>query len=339
MDRERPKSQNVGVIVVNWNGGELLGECLKALLCQTMPPKRIVVVDNNSTDGSVNFLEDHFPNIDLIQLAENIGFAAANNLAIKEMADCEWCALVNPDAIVADTWLERLTEMTVRHPEYACFGSRMLAYEQQGVLDGAGDIYHVSGLAWRRGHGVQAQGRYIGAEEVFSPCAAAALYRRDALLAVGGFDESFFTYYEDVDLGFRMRLMGLRCLYVPDAVVRHVGSATTGGRHSDFAVYHGHRNLVWTYFKNMPWLLFWLYLPQHLLLNLAALVWFSLHGQGRVIFKAKRDALKGLRGVLRLRREAQGKRRIGTWSLRGAMVRGVLAPYRRKDGQKKLSIS
>jgi GT2 family glycosyltransferase len=139
---------------------------------------------------------------------------------------------------------------------------------------------------------------------VFAPCAAAALYRRDVLLEVSGFDESYFAYLEDVDLGFRLRLAGYRCLYVPDAVVRHVGSATTGGQHSDFSVYHGHRNLV--------------------------IVYFSLRGQGRVILKAKWDAIKGLPRILRERRRVQKNRRISSWELRRVMTKGLLTPYLRR---------
>jgi GT2 family glycosyltransferase len=152
------------------------------------------------------------------------------------------------------------------------------------------------------------------------------MYSTDLLREVGGFDENYFCYAEDVDLGFRLRLAGYRCLYVPDAVAYHMGSAITG-RRSDFTVYHGHRNLVWTYFKNMPWLLFWLYLPQHILLNLITLGWFSLRGQAKVIFKAKWDALKGLPQVLRERKKVQSKRRISAWELRRVMAKGLFRPY------------
>jgi GT2 family glycosyltransferase len=162
--------------------------------------------------------------------------------------------------------------------------------------------------------------------EVFSACAAAALYRRDALLEIGGFDERYFCYVEDVDAGFRLRLRGYRCLYVPDAVAHHVGSATTG-KGSDFSTYHGHRNLVWTFFKDMPGPLLALYLPQHLILNVLSVVWFSMRGQARTILRAKWDALRGLPAVLRDRRRVQRLRRIGARDLRSAMARGWRAPY------------
>lgn len=132
-----------------------------------------------------------------------------------------------------------------------------------------------------------------------------------------------------MDLGFRLRLAGYRCLYVPDAVVHHVGSAITG-RRSDFTVYHGHRNLVWVFVKNMPGPLFWLYLPQHLLFNLVSILWYTLRGQGRVILRAKWDAIRGLPRVWRQRKAIQAKRKVGAWELRRLMARGWLTPYLRR---------
>ena len=142
----------------------------------------------------------------------------------------------------------------------------------------------------------------------FSPCAAAALYRCSALLKSRGFDEDYFCYVEDVDLGFRMRLAGYSCLYVPQSIAYHVGSGTTGGQHSDFSVYHGHRNLVWTFVKDMPGVLFWLLLPLHVLLNLVSIVWFAVRGRGGVIWRVKRDALLGLPKMWHKRQEIQSKR-------------------------------
>ena len=190
-------------------------------------------------------------------------------------------------------------------PRLQHFGSRQLAAESTGTLDGTGDLYAVSGLGWRRDHGVAAEAHRLEPDEVFGPCAAAALYRRSALEEAGGLDESFFCYFEDVDLAFRLRLLGHRCLYVPDAVVHHVGSALTG-RQSDFSVYHGHRNLVWTWLKNMPAPLLALYWPWHLALTLTSLVHVGRRGQAGVLLKAKWDALQALPRVLRQRRADPG---------------------------------
>jgi GT2 family glycosyltransferase len=182
----------------------------------------------------------------------------------------------------------------------------------------------VSGLAWRRGHGAPAAGRHLAREEIFSPCAAAALYRRDAFLAAGGFDESFFCYFEDSDLAFRLRLAGHRCLYVPDAVVHHVGSALAGYE-SDFTVYHSQRNLVWAWAKNMPAGLVWRSLPQHLLLNALAVGWYAARGQRRPVLAAKCDALRGLPRVLRERRAVQRERVVGGSELEPLLARGSAA--------------
>lgn len=193
-------------------------------------------------------------------------------------------------------------------------------------LDGAGDSYHVSGRAWRNGHGASIKDWPAHDCEVFAPCAAAALYRRDAFEEAGGFDERYFCYFEDVDLGFRLRLLGHRCVYVHQAVVRHVSSGLSGYR-SDFAVYHGERNAVWTFFKDMPGALLWLYLPQHVMLNIAALVYYPWRGQGKTVLKAKSDAVRGLGRVLRSRRQVQRARRVDAWTLRRAMLGGIKTPY------------
>jgi GT2 family glycosyltransferase len=160
--------------------------------------------------------------------------------------------------------------------------------------------------------------------EIFSPCAAAALYRLSALKEVEGFDEDFFCYAEDVDLGFRLRLAGWLAIYVPDAVVSHVGGSTTGGRHSNFSLYHGHRNLVWTFVKNMPSFLFWIFLPAHIFLNLISLLWFSFHGRGRIIFKAKIDAIKGLRSQIHKRAETQRMRKVKLFTIFNILNKGFI---------------
>jgi GT2 family glycosyltransferase len=297
----------VTVVIVNWNSGDLLNRCLSALARQTVPPGKILVIDNGSRDGSAEGA-GQLPNVELREMGRNLGFAGGNNEAFKACAT-DWVALLNPDALPEPDWLEKLLAAARLHPEVAAFGSRQMAAESSGILDGTGDVYHISGKVWRRDKGRPYRKQDDPPCEIFSPCACAALYRREALLSVGGFDGDFFCYVEDVDLGFRLRLTGYRALYVPDAVVHHVGSATTGGQHSDFSVYHGHRNLVWTFVKNMPGPLFWGLLPLHVLLNFVSVAYFVLRGQGRVILRAKRDALKGLPQMLQKRRRIQRDRK------------------------------
>lgn len=293
------------VIIVNWNSGPLLARCLEHLQKQTVRPDRIIVVDNASSDGSALCALE--AGVTLLPMQANLGFAVANNRAVAE-CDSEFVALLNPDAFPAPDWLERLLGAASAFPDAAAFGSRQLVADHPDILDGIGDVFHISGLVWRLRYGALQNASDLVLKEIFSPCAAAALYRRSALVAAGGFDEDFFCYVEDVDLGFRLRLAGYQSIYVPEAVVHHVGSATTGGRHSDFSLYHGHRNLVWTFVKNMPGKLFWLLLPLHVLLNLISIIWFALRGRGGVILRAKRDALSGLPLMWPKRLEIQRKR-------------------------------
>jgi GT2 family glycosyltransferase len=298
----------VSVIIVNWNGGQFLEKCLAALMAQTVKPYEIILLDNASSDGSVDIARQ-FPAVRLMLLDQNTGFARGNNLAIQAASDdSEWIALINPDAFAEPSWLEALLLMTESNSGFDVFGSKLVNAADPMVLDGAGDAYHLSGLVWRMGHGSHVPILAENEREMFSPCAAAALYRRSALCEIGGFDEDYFCYVEDVDLGFRLRLAGYRCLYVPHSVVHHVGSGTTGGQHSDFAIYHGHRNLVWTFIKNMPGILFWLLLPLHVTLNAASIIWFTLRGQGKVIWRAKRDALLGLPKIWCKRQTVQSRK-------------------------------
>jgi len=311
----------VSVVIVNWNGGEMLRRCLTFLSAQTRQPEVVWVVDNASSDGSADCVAE-FANCRLLTPGVNLGFAAGNNLAFRE-CNTDFVALLNPDAFAEPDWLAALLLAAQANPDCASFGSRQLVAERLEYLDGIGDAYHVSGLVWRERHGRLQQPEDLQVREIFAPCAAAALYRCSALAVVGEFDEDHFCYLEDVDLGFRLRLAGYRALYVPDAVVHHVGSATSGGQHSDFALYHGHRNLVWTYVKNMPGVLFWLCLPLHILLNLVILLVFTARGRGGVIFRAKRDALKGLPKMWAKRRLLQKNRRTSLLSLWKALDKGL----------------
>ncbi|MBV5327753.1 MAG: glycosyltransferase family 2 protein [Chlorobium sp.] len=319
----------VTVVIVNWNGEQFLERCLAALMAQTVKPQEIILVDNASSDGSVDIVR-RFPSVRIFAQDSNTGFACGNNLAIKAVsAHSKWIALLNPDAFPESRWLEECLSSAQRHPQFNVFGSKLVTAIDPMVLDGTGDAYHLSGLVWRAGHGLSVSVAMENECEVFTPCAAAALYRRSVLAEAGGFDEDFFCYVEDVDLGFRLRLAGHRCLYVPKSVVHHVGSGTTGGQHSDFAVYHGHRNLVWTFVKNMPGLLFWLLLPLHLVLNLVSIVRFMFRGQGRVIWRAKRDAFLGLPKMWRKRQQIQ-KNRIASISDIWQVLDKRLMPTRRK---------
>ena len=313
----------VGVLIVNWNSGPLLARCLDALALQTLPPARVLVVDNASSDGSEAAAAGR-TGVEVLTMPSNLGFAEANNLGVDRLSDCDWVALLNPDAFAEPNWLSALMAEAGKDPDVAALGSCQLMAGDVSTLDGTGDMYSVAGLAWRRHHGAPASVARDDSRDIFGPCAAAALYRRDAFVQLGGFDRTFFCYFEDVDLAFRLRSRGYRCVYVPEAVVRHVGSALSGFR-SDFAVFHGQRNMVWTFVKNMPASLLALYLPHHVLVNLVGVGVLALRGQGQTALRAKWAALRGIKDVLRARRRIQAERRASASDLRRAMIRGIRA--------------
>lgn len=315
----------ISIILLVWKNIDHLFNCLDALSMQTYQNFEIILVNNGSEDGALNGLDGKYPFLDLhvYRLSTNIGFAAANNSGAR-LAHGQWLVLLNADAFPESDWLEKLVEATEIYPN-VIFASRQIQVNNPGHLDGEGDVYHVSGLAWRHNYGHLVY-QFNEFQEVFSPCGAAALYPRQEFLDAGGFDEDYFSYHEDVDLGFRLRLRGLSCMLIPRAIVYHVGSASTGKR-SDFSVYYGHRNLVWTYFKDMPSALFWLYLPLHIAMNFFFLFHFTIKGQGGVIWRAKIDALRGLPGILKKRHFIQRDRRVSVMEIHHVMSRNWLAPF------------
>lgn len=299
----------VAVVIVNYFSEAYLAECLAALEVQVRRADRTIVVDNGSVGDKLDAVLAKHPDAELLRMSGNIGFAAANNRAVEAANDCQWIALLNADAFPDPNWLAALLATAARNSECGFFGSKLMDGRTEHLLDGTGDVYHCSGRPWRRNHR-----QSVGLEEretsgTVGPCAAAALYRRDAWIKVGGLDESYFCYLEDIDLALRLQLAGIRYRYVPEAEVRHLGSAITG-RHSDFSIYHGHRNLVWTYFKNMPTPLFWKYLVQHILLNLVGLAWYIARGHGKTIIRSKFDALRRIPAVLKQRRDIQAGRKV-----------------------------
>ena len=232
----------VRVVLVNFNAGPVLAETVAALAGQTDGDFEAVIVDN---DGSAHELALPDERFQMVAPGSNLGFAAGSNRGFLGAAT-PWLATLNPDAVPEPDWLANLRRAAGRYPEAAMFGSTQLDAADPRRLDGAGDCYSIYGIAWRGGRGAPADS-VRGDMRVFAPCAAAALYRRDAFEAAGGFAESFFCYLEDVDLGFRLNLRGEQAIQVADARVRHAGGAATA-----FARYHTLRNSVFTAVRCLP---------------------------------------------------------------------------------------
>ena len=295
------------VIIVNWNGRQLLSDCLKALRGQLYRQFYVTVVDNGSSDGSRAMVKKDFPEVNLIDLDHNSGFAVANNIALKEVR-CTYAALLNNDTIAHPAWLQTLVSALDRHPQAGMAATKMCFIDDPQVIDRAGDGYTRAGTAQLRGRNAPASA-YQDLEWIFGACAGAALYRTSMLRDIGLFDEDFFLLYEDVDLSFRAQLKGYRCLFVPDAIVYHHASRSIG-RDTETAVYYSHRNLEWVYLKNVPKQLLLASLPAHFIYILASFAFFLLNGRGTVYLRAKRDAWHGRKRVFAQRRQIQRQARV-----------------------------
>lgn len=288
------------VIIVNYNGGDYLPRVVSDLTAQTLSNFEAFIVDNGSSDGSIAALPPLDDRFTIIEAGENLGFAVGNNVAAVQ-ARADWIVTLNPDAFAEPDWLMALHRAINRNPFVTMLGSMQITADHPDTFDGTGDELSIFGVAYRAGYGKLV--RTITEDfPVFGPCAAAAAYRRDDFEAVGGFDERFFCYHEDVDLALKMRRMGGRAVQVHDAIVHHVGSGITGTA-SDFAVYHGTRNRIWTWFSSMPTGLMLLLLPLHIGANLAYLFWSALRpGRFKPTWRGIRHAVKELPKIIRDRR-------------------------------------
>jgi GT2 family glycosyltransferase len=242
----------VSVIVVNWNGEKVLPECLESLKGQTYSPMEIIVVDNGSTDQSVSMLREKFlKHVNLIESSANLGFAGGNNVGIRS-AQGEYIALLNNDAVANPGWVEEMVKVAEADPEVGMCASKIYSLDEPGVLDSAGGLLiYPDGLSRGRGRLERDVGQYEKVEEVLLPSGCACLYRRAMLDEIGLFDEDFFAYSDDTDLGLRARLGGWKCIYVPTAVAYHRYSASTG-RYSPLKAYLAERNRIWVAVKYFP---------------------------------------------------------------------------------------
>ena len=216
----------ISVVIPNWNGRRWLPGCLAALAAQERPPDEIIVVDNGSSDGSVDYLRDEHPTVTVLELSENTGFAAAANIGVRIPVG-EFVALVNADVELAPDWLARTAAALEAHPDAASVACKMLSLRDPAIVDDAGDVLRRDGVCEQRGRFGPDDGRWDTPGEVFGACAGAALYRRSAVVTALGFHEPYFAYLEDVDLALRLRLAGWTCRYEP-AVALHAAQGSSG---------------------------------------------------------------------------------------------------------------
>jgi GT2 family glycosyltransferase len=285
-----------------------------------------LVVDNGSQDGTVDYLRSEWPEVAVLALPRNVGFAAAVNRGIAATGG-EYVALLNNDVELDRDWLGELVAALDAHPDAASATPKLLSYHDRALLDGAGDDLSWSGVCTRRGYGRPDEGQYDAPEEVFSACGGAALYRRSALERLGLFDEDFFAYLEDAEWGFRARLGGYGCRYVPSSRAYHMGGATAD-RVDGLGVYLRRRNMVALVLKNYPAASLLRHLPDLVLEQAVGLVLSASNGTLGPQLRAWRDALRRLPATLRKRRAVQRARVVGHRQL-DAVVRGEAAGLRR----------
>lgn len=279
----------ISVVIPNWNGAEFLPRCLEALRRQGRPADTLIVVDNGSEDGSLQLLQRDYPEVAVVELPYNHGFAGGVNRGIEAAisADADYIALLNNDAEPEPQWLESLLQTLEQHPEAGVTAAKQVDYE--GRLDSTGEEYSIWGTPFSRGRGEVDRGQYDSDTRIFAASGAASLYRRELFEDVGLFDEWMFAYYEDVDLSFRARLRGWEVRYEPAAIVRHAVGATSD-QLGDFRLHHIYKNFPVLFIKNMPGKLFVKYgwraagvmdvknsqLLKHLKLRVFVTLWWSL---------------------------------------------------------------
>ena len=238
------------IIIPNYNNANLLKELLESIQKIINVKYHIIIVDNGSTDNSIQTIQK-YPNINLIKNKENKGFAYAVNQAIKE-TKTDYVLLLNNDVVIKEDTAEILLKTIKEDPNIFAVSSKIIQYHNRNLLDDAGDEYNILGWSKRTGYNQNIE-KYNTFREIFSACAAASIYNKNILCQIGLFDEKFFAYVEDMDVCFRAKINGYKCLYNPNAIAYHHGSATTKSRYNPFKVKISARNNIYLIYKNMPY--------------------------------------------------------------------------------------
>ena len=285
----------ITIVIPNFNGIHFLKECLDSVKKQNFSFYDVIIIDNASEDHSIEYINDNYPEFTLIENEKNLGFAAAVNQGIKASTS-EYIFLLNNDVELEFDCISNLLKCIKRDKNIFAVSSKMIQYYDRCKIDDAGDEYTLLGWTKKVGDG-KSTDRYKDEREIFSACAGAALYRKSVFNEIGLFDEQFFAYMEDVDIGYRSRIYGYKTLYCPKAVVYHRGSGSSGSKYNRFKIKLAARNNVYVPYKNMPW-------PQ-LLLNLVFLalgflikyIFFLKKGYGKDYIQGLKDGLTSLEKV------------------------------------------
>ena len=270
--------REVSIVIPNYNGKHFLEDCLKTVFEQNIKDQEVIVVDNGSTDGSLEYL-NACPGVRVIALDKNYGFCRAVNEGIKA-AESDYVILLNNDTEVDKAFASELLNAIKKDEKIFSCSSKMVQFHNRELMDDAGDYYCALGWAFGRGKGAPVE-KFTESKPIFAACAGAAIYRKKMLEALGYFDEKHFAYLEDIDIGYRARIHGYRNVYAPKAIVYHVGSGFSGSTHNAFKVKLSSRNNVYLAYKNMPFLQIILNSPFLLLGHAVKYLFFLKKGLGK----------------------------------------------------------
>jgi len=307
----------ISVLVVNWNGKHFLETCLTALRRQTFRDFETILVDNGSEDGSAGYVRANFPEVKLVALSENHGFAGGN-IAGYQQAQGDLIVLLNNDTEADHHWVEEIHNAAQAWPRAGAFASKMLYFAERNRIDNCGFGLTAAGLTVDHGRGEQDGPAWAEPRKVFGACAGAAAYRRRMLERIGFLDPDFFTFYEDLDLSFRAQLLGYECMFAPRAIVYHRYRATMN-KYPARQVFLTQRNIEFVYLQNLPLALMLRSIPQRLIYELGSAAYFFKVGVGAAFLRGKLDAVRQLPAVLRKRRRIQSERTLTNARLRSAM--------------------
>lgn len=303
----RDKSPKISVVIPNWNGLEYLKVCLPSLMRQTLNNFEIIIIDNGSNDESVKYVKENYQEIVLVEQERNFGFCHAINTGIAKSRG-EYIFLLNNDAEISSSCLAVLNAALDNNQEVYSCATRMLDFQNRTIINDAGDLFSIYGMAAQRGKGEIYGQPYDKEQYIFSACAGGAIYRKTLFDKIGLFDEKFFAYLEDVDIGFRAQLAGFKCLYVPGAIVYHLDGGTSK-RINNFSAYYTIRNSLYTITKNFPMPLFFVYSP-FLLIGQLRNIFFGIKNKRiKMILLIYFDFLKNFLRLIRQRKKIQKNRK------------------------------
>lgn len=313
------ENQLIDIIIPNWNGEEMLEMCLNSLRNQTSQKFTVTVVDNGSSDGSLNLLKTQYPEVQVLPFQENRGFSAAVNEGIKKTNNT-WILLLNNDIEMARDCVEILLENCLNQDEFDLFALKMLSFDQRSILDGAGDGVLRGGVGYRLGTMEIDCPHYQLRRNVFGACAGAALYRRTLFKAIGLFDEDFFAYLEDVDLNLRAVRSGHKCFFLPDAKVYHIGSGSTGSKINHFTICLSTRNNIFVLIKHYSPAMFIRFLPAILIYQLFWFMFVLKKGQLKAYFKGLMQSISLTANMIQKREDIKKSTSISARVLGDMMV-------------------